>query len=72
MSILFSLSLAMVAGLLANRGVKKIGLPNVTAYLVVGLLIGVSGLKIISEEELREAMKILDEVLTWADEQFCK
>ena len=27
---------------------------------------------IITEEELREAMKILDEVLTWADEQFCK
>jgi taurine--2-oxoglutarate transaminase len=27
---------------------------------------------IITEEELREAMKIMDEVLTWADEQFCK
>lgn len=27
---------------------------------------------IITEEELREAMKILDEVLTWADAEFCK
>ena len=27
---------------------------------------------IITEAELREAMKIFDEVLTWADEQFCK
>lgn len=27
---------------------------------------------IITEEELLEQMKVLDEVLTWADEQFCK
>ncbi|MFR4401014.1 MAG: aminotransferase class III-fold pyridoxal phosphate-dependent enzyme, partial [Peptococcus niger] len=27
---------------------------------------------IITEEELREQMKVLDEVLTWADNEFCK
>ncbi len=40
MDILLYLGIAMAAGLLFNRIVKKLGLPNVTGYLVAGLLIG--------------------------------
>ena len=39
-SILLSLSIAMLAGLLLSRLAKKIELPAVTAYLVSGILIG--------------------------------
>ena len=39
-SILLSLSIALLAGLILSRLVKKIQLPAVTAYLVAGVLIG--------------------------------
>lgn len=39
-SILLSLSIALLAGLLLSRLVKKIHLPAVTAYLIAGVLIG--------------------------------
>ena len=40
MQTLFTLAAAMVAGLLLTRVVKLIRLPNVTGYLIAGLLIG--------------------------------
>ncbi len=40
MDILLYLGIAMTAGLIFNRIVKKLGLPNVTGYLIAGLLIG--------------------------------
>ncbi len=39
-SILMSLSIALLAGLILSRLAKKISLPAVTAYLVAGVLIG--------------------------------
>ena len=39
-SILLSLSIAMLAGLLLSRMVKKLQLPAVTAYLIAGIIIG--------------------------------
>lgn len=39
-SILLSLSIALLAGLLLSRLAKKVSLPAVTAYLVAGVLIG--------------------------------
>lgn len=39
-SILLSLSIALLAGLLLSRLVKKLHLPAVTAYLIAGVLIG--------------------------------
>ena len=39
-SILLSLSIALLAGLILSRFAKKIQLPAVTAYLVAGVLIG--------------------------------
>lgn len=40
MATLLSLSIALLAGLLLSRLTKKIGLPDVTAYLVAGILVG--------------------------------
>jgi len=39
-SILLSLSIALLAGLLLSRLAKKVSLPAVTAYLVAGVLVG--------------------------------
>ncbi len=39
-SILLSLSIALLAGLLLSRAAKQINLPAVTAYLVAGILVG--------------------------------
>ena len=57
-SILLSLSIALLAGLLLSRLVKKIQLPAVTAYLIAGVLIGpfvlgslnISGIGITTEQ----------------------
>jgi len=38
--ILLSLSIALLAGLLLSRVVKKVHLPAVTAYLIAGVLVG--------------------------------
>ena len=40
MSILLSVSVALLAGLLMTRAVKPLKLPDVTAYLVAGVLVG--------------------------------
>ncbi len=40
MEVLFSISLALVAGLLVSRLVKPLKLPAVTGYLIAGILIG--------------------------------
>ena len=40
MSILLSVSIALLAGLLMTRAFKPFKLPSVTAYLIAGVLIG--------------------------------
>ena len=40
MTTLFSISIALFAGLMLSRPAKKLGLPAVTAYLIAGILIG--------------------------------
>lgn len=47
--VLLSLGTAILVGLVFNRIVKLLGLPNVTGYLVAGVLIGPSILQIIPE-----------------------
>lgn len=49
MDILLYLGIAMTAGLILNRIVKKFNLPNVTGYLVAGLLIGPYVLNLLPE-----------------------
>lgn len=58
MNTLLSLSLAMIVGLLMTRIMKKINLPNVTGYLIAGLLVGPYCLNIFSSENL-EGFSIL-------------
>ena len=40
MSTIFYIAIAMIAGLLLTRVVKLVKLPNVTGFLIAGLLIG--------------------------------
>ena len=39
-NVLLALSIAMAVGLLMSRFIRLIRLPNVTAYLIAGLLVG--------------------------------
>ncbi len=67
-SILISLSIALISGLLLSRLAKLVKLPAVTAYLIAGVLIGpymlgsfnIKGLGIVYEE--LELLKIISEV----------
>lgn len=61
MHTLFYLGIAMVAGLIFSRIVKKVRLPNVTGFLVAGLLIGPCCLKLVSSEAL-EGLNIITTV----------
>ena len=48
---LLAIGIALVLGLLSTRLMKKIGLPNVTGYLIVGLIIGPYALGLIPGEQ---------------------
>lgn len=61
MNILLAVSLALIVGLLFSRIIRLIHLPNVTAYLVGGLLVGPSVLGIIPKEAA-QALSILTDV----------
>lgn len=52
MNILLSLALAMIVGLLLTRVVKLVHLPNVTGYLIAGLLIGPYVLNVFPSDSL--------------------
>ncbi len=62
METLFSISIALGAGLIMSRFAKPLGLPAVTAYLIAGILIGpyclgrigIEGLGFISHENVKE------------------
>ncbi len=47
--VLLSLGFAILIGLIFNRLVKLLGLPNVTGYLIAGVLLGPSFLQVIPE-----------------------
>ena len=52
MSTLFCIALAMMGGLLMTRLTRLVGLPNVTAYLLAGVLIGPYVLNLVGAEQL--------------------
>ncbi|MBO4794503.1 MAG: cation:proton antiporter, partial [Clostridia bacterium] len=62
MEILLSVAVALLAGLLVSRLTKLVGLPDVTAYLIAGVivgpfclgLLGVNGLGFTSLENVRQ------------------
>ena len=68
MEVLFAISLALVAGLVASRLVKPLKLPAVTGYLIAGILIGPyclgqldlpDGFDVIKDEDI-------EQMITWA------
>ncbi|MBQ8209041.1 MAG: cation:proton antiporter [Clostridia bacterium] len=61
MDILLYLGIAMTAGLIFNRIVKKFNLPNVTGYLLAGLIIGPYVLNLVPEVAV-EQMGIITNV----------
>ena len=71
MEILFSLSIALFAGLMLSRLAKLVKLPAVTAYLVAGILVGpfclgafgVSGLGFTSMAQIESYSLISDVAL---------
>jgi len=58
---LFYLALILFSGLLFGRIVKLIKLPNVTGYLIAGLLIGPYGFKLVPMDMV-EGLKIISEI----------
>lgn len=59
---LLALGIAMAAGLLFTRIIKLVKLPNVTAYLIAGLLIGPSVIGLVG----KESVKSFDIIVTLA------
>ena len=60
-SSLLAIGIALAAGLILNRVVKKLGLPNVTGYLIAGLLIGPCIFNLFPQEAL-DGTSVLTEV----------
>ena len=61
--ILLSLGAAIAIGMVFNRLVKKLGLPNVTGYLVAGVLLGPCFLQIIPTVWLRSCTVLVNVAL---------
>ncbi|MCX4286026.1 MAG: cation:proton antiporter, partial [Clostridia bacterium] len=67
MNTLLVVAIALILGLLSTRLMKLIGLPNVTGYLIVGLIIGPYALGgLIPGEETNQAFESLGIVSTVA------
>lgn len=60
MNVLLTIGIAMVAGLLVSRLARLVKLPNVTAFLVAGLVIGPCVGRIITEEQAT-SMNVISE-----------
>ncbi len=54
MNTLLALGIAMAFGLLSTRLIKLVKLPNVTGYLIAGLLIGPSVFDLLTEEHVQD------------------
>lgn len=61
LDILFNLSISLILGLLASKVMKAMKMPNVTGYLIIGLLAGPYCLNILSLEVI-EAFSIIPEI----------
>ena len=60
MNVLLTIGIAMAAGLLVSRLARLVKLPNVTAFLVAGLVIGPCVGRIITEEQAA-SMNVISE-----------
>ena len=55
MKILLILAIAMAGGLALSRLMKLLNLPNVTGYLIAGILIGPFVLKLVTNGDIKSA-----------------
>lgn len=58
---ILAIAIMLLLGLLSTRLMKVIGLPNVTGYLIVGLIIGPYALKIVTEDVYKQ-LEILSSI----------
>ena len=63
MTSIYYIAVAMIAALIFNRIAKKVRLPNVTGYLVAGLIIGPYGLKLFPADAVDSVSVILSVAL---------
>ncbi len=61
LNIYTNLAIALILGLLSSKIMKKIHMPNVTGYLIVGLIVGPYALKLLSAEVI-EQFSIIPEI----------
>lgn len=61
MNILLAMAIAIAAGLAMSRVIKLVKLPNVTAYLVAGLIVGPFCLNILTKE-MNSALTVISDV----------
>ena len=59
-SVLLAIAIALSAGLILNRIVKLVSLPNVTGYLIAGLIIGPCMLNIFPKEALEQSSVVAE------------
>lgn len=62
MNILLSICIALFAGLLMTRLMKIIGLPNVTGYLIIGIVLGPCCFKIINQNDINNVFSVITDV----------
>ena len=62
-NMILCLAIAIGSGLLFNRLAKRVGLPNVTGYLVAGLLLGGSEFNVIPFETTAQLNDIVNVAL---------
>jgi len=62
MNILLSICIALAVGLLSTRIMKLVKMPNVTGYLIAGIIIGPCVFGLISHEQLSGVFKVITDV----------
>ena len=60
--ILLVICLALIAGLLMTRLMKVVGLPNVTGYLIVGIILGPCVLGLMSKDQLGNVFSVITDL----------
>ncbi|MFA5765045.1 MAG: cation:proton antiporter [Bacilli bacterium] len=60
MNFLIMIAIALLAGLLSTRLMKLVKLPNVTGYLIIGLLIGPHCINIVGKEEVTSLSLLIE------------
>lgn len=63
LTVILSIGIFIFLGLLGSRAIKLIKLPSVTGYLLVGLLIGPSGINIVTHDSVSEISKVATPII---------